>query len=169
MRHVAHSVTAFALLTLASALHTAHAGTQWKWRTPDGRCCIYSDRPPPQGVPDKDILARPAGNRQLTIVTLPASAAASAAGPAAKASDPELEARRRKEKDAKDAAAKAEEAKVAQERAENCARAREYQRTLDSGVRITRPNAKGEQEVLDDQGRSQESARTQQAVDANCK
>lgn len=93
----------------------------------------------------------------------------SASAVATKAADPELEARRRKEQETKDAARKAEEEKIAKQRAENCARAQEYKRSLDSGIRISRTAANGEREVLDDTARSKENDRVREAIEANCK
>ena len=147
--------------TLAGLLAAvpAQAGPQWKWRDANG-VMQYTDRPPPAGTPDSQILSRPA---QLNRAPKPAEAAASdaqaqTASKAAKAADPELEARRRK----------AEE-KKAKVRAENCDRARSYDRSLKDGMRIARTNANGEREVLDDQARADEIQRTQEAIQSNCK
>ena len=52
------------------------------------------------------------------------------------------------------AKAKAEEQRVAAAKAENCKRAREQIRTLESGMRMARINDKGEREVLDDKARA---------------
>ncbi len=162
------------LLLAALSPLSADAAPQWKWRDSTGRV-QYSDRPPPAGTPDRDILTRP-NNRALS--RLPAAAAAdttaSAASatplkPAVKASDPELEARKRKADEEKQAQEKAQEQKDAQVRAENCERARAYQRTLDDGIRIARTKANGEREVLDDQGRAAEQARNRQVMNNNCK
>jgi hypothetical protein len=82
--------------------------------------------------------------------------------------DKDLEARRRAEEQARQAKEKAEKDKVAQARAENCARARNYMQTLDSGVRIARTNAQGEREILGDEARAAETARTRELIAANC-
>ena len=63
---------------------------------------------------------------------------------------------------------KAEDAKNAAVRAENCTRAKEQMRTLDSGTRITRTNEKGEREFLDDKARAQEVQRTREALASEC-
>jgi hypothetical protein len=39
---------------------------------------------------------------------------------------------------------------------------------LESGVRVARPNDKGEREFLDDKGRADEVNRTRAAVNDNC-
>ena len=153
-----------ALLGLCVALP---AQAQWKWRGKDGQI-QYSDLPPPAGVTDHDILQRPS-----PVVTprapAPAASAASAAPLLpAKASDPELEARRKQaEQEAADRK-KADEAKNAAIKADNCARARDSLRTLDSGSRLARVNAKGEREYLDDAARVQESQRARDLIASQC-
>jgi Skp family chaperone for outer membrane proteins len=162
--------TAFVLgsLLLAATL-PAHA-TQWKWRDADGRV-QYSDRPPPAYVKDNDILARPRAG--APVVKAPADAASAPASaalkPSLKASDPELEAKKRKVDAEQDAQKKAADDKQAQARAENCQRARNYQKSLNDGIRISRTNNKGEREVLDDKGRADEQKRVNQTIATDCK
>lgn len=149
----------------------AALATQWKWRDADGRI-QYSDRPPPAHVADKDILARPraAMRPQLPVpkASEPATSGQAAKGATPKASDPELEARKRKADAAEAASRKADEDKRAQARAENCQRARNYLRDIDTGVRISRSNDRGEREYMDDASRARERERTQQAIDSDC-
>ncbi len=156
------------LLVLGSS---AQAGMQWKWRDASG-AIQYSDRPPPAGTPDKDILARPAASvRAAAKAAEAASAASAAATPAAAAAskvDPELEARRKKAEEEKAAKQKAEDEKIAKQKADNCQRARSYQRTLADGIRIVRTNQKGEREFLDDKARAEETQRNEEAIAANC-
>lgn len=165
-------VAALLLAGLAMASSTAQAGLQWKWRDASG-AIQYSDRPPPAGTPEQNILNRPPVSRAVVKAAEAASAAsasaAAAQGAAPKASDPELEARRKKAEDDKLAKQKAEEEKAAKQRAENCQRARGYQRTLQDGIRLSRTNAKGEREILDDKARAEEMQRTQEALQTNCK
>ncbi len=160
-------VLSAALLGLTLALPAA---AQWKWRDPHGQT-QYSDLPPPPGIPEKDILQRPGTGSaaRRAAAAVPASAASAAALPAARASDPELEARRKKAEDEAAAKKKAEDDKVAAARAENCKRAQAQMRTLDSGIRIARVNAKGEREILDDDARAAETRRTQGLIASECK
>ena len=51
---------------------------------------------------------------------------------------------------------------------QNCIRSRESVQMLESGVRISRVNAKGEKEVLDDKGRAEEMERAKKAVKDWC-
>ncbi|MCX7659106.1 DUF4124 domain-containing protein [Caldimonas sp.] len=154
---------------VALALMLASAGpvwAQWKWKDSSGKV-QYSDRPPPASVPDRDILQRPSGPR--SIAPPPAEAApAPAAAASALGVDKDLEARRRQEEQEREAKARAEKERMAQVRAENCTRARNYLQTLESGVRLTRTNAKGEREFLGDEARAAEVARTRELIAANC-
>ena len=56
----------------------------------------------------------------------------------------------------------------AQAKKENCARAQEYVRTIESGQRISRTDAKGERYFLEDAQIAQEAARARQAVQQWC-
>lgn len=158
------------LMLAALVAMPSQAALQWKWRDAQGQI-QYSDRPPPPGVLDKDILGRPSGSARAaqSLPSAPPAAPSAAALPGLKASDPELEARKRKADAEKETAQKTEEAKRAQARAANCEQARGYQRSLDSGMRIARTTASGEREILDDKGRAEEQARNRQALSSNCK
>jgi hypothetical protein len=143
------------------------AQAQWKWRDNDGRT-QYSDRPPPRGTADKDILTRPANAARLVAEVQPPAAAASAS--AGRASSPAEAARRASEaaSSAHPATHKAEEARRQQQRADNCHRAQEYARTLDEGQRVQRVNAQGEREFLDDNQRSREHDKARQVIESEC-
>jgi hypothetical protein len=164
------------LIALAALLVWAGpslAGTQWKWRDTSGNI-QYSDRPPPSGTPDQAILGRPSTGRQQPPKADAASVAsnvpsqASAPQPA-KAAEPELDAKRRKVEEERLAKQKAEDDKQAKTRADNCQRARSYMKTLNDGIRIARTSATGEREILDDKGRADETQRTQEVIQGNCK
>lgn len=161
------------------------ASAQWKWRDAQGMV-QYSDRPPPNGTPDKDILTRPPGNAAASAragakPAAPASAAASAvaapvaSGPAASAaavadrSGEATAAARKREADAAEAKRKADEDKQAQQRVENCRRARDYVRTLESGMRVARVNDKGDREYIDDAQRAVELQRSREIVTSECR
>lgn len=157
---------------LAAVMATSAHATQWKWKDADGRI-QYSDRPPPAYVADKDILKRPAAARRAAAHKAASEASEAALTPplkpALKASDPELEAKKRQQDAAEAAKKKAEEDKRAKTRADDCQRARNYQKSLDEGIRISRTNSQGEREILDDKARAAEQARNRQAIEANCK
>ena len=142
---------------------------QWQWVEKDGRK-IFSDRPPPADIQEKDILKRPAGAPRAAV------AAAAASPPGLKASAPklsgkdaELEAKKKKADEEEAAKKKAEEDKAAKTRADNCERAKTGLATLQSGVRMSSVNAKGEREIYDDAKRAAETKRAQEVIDASCK
>jgi hypothetical protein len=163
------------VVVLAAVLGTTlalPAAAQWKWRDATGRT-QYSDTPPPPGVAEKDILQRPgsssAARMAVPAASVPASAASGALVPAPKVVDAELEAKRKKtEQEAADKK-KAEDAKAAAAKAENCSRAKAQMRTIDSGVRLSRTNEKGEREYLDDKARAQEADRAREVMTSECK
>lgn len=162
-----------ALITSLFTLVTPVTAQQWKWRDASGQI-QYSDRPPPATVPEKDVLVRPRTNIPSPRPLIPqdAASAASATLPGAPATptvDKRLEAERKKAEDAEKEKQKADKARQDAQRAEECARARTYQKDLNDGIRISRTNAKGEREILDDKGRDAEKARMREAVSSLCK
>jgi len=167
---------AFRALSIALALCglATVAQAQWKWKDASGRV-QYSDRPPPAGTADKDILQRPAV--AVTRVKPIAGAASGPLDPAASAAaagvDPALEARKQQADkqlaDAESAKKKAEDEKLAQTRAANCRNAQTYLRSLQDGQRIARSNDKGERIYIDDAERARETQRAQQAVSSDCR
>lgn len=150
---------------IAGAAVTLPAQAQWKWKDKGGQV-QYSDLPPPAGIAEQDILQRP-GNAQRRAAPAPAPASAASAAP--RTVDPELEAKRRKQEQDEAAKTKAAEEKLAQARAENCQRAKNYLKSIDDGVRIARPNDKGEREVLDEKGRADEARRTREIIASDCR
>ena len=169
----------FALLAFTATT----ASAQWQWTDKDGRK-VFSDRSPPAEIQDKHILKRPAGATRATAAAAVASTdgaatgkpASAASSPASKASAPklsskdaELEAKKKKADEEDAAKKKAEEDKVAKNKADNCERAKTGLATLQSGVRMSSVNVKGEREVFDDAKRASETKRAQEVIDASCK
>ena len=157
-----------ALAILLALTASAPALAQWKWRDKNGHVTV-SDRPPPRDVADQDILQRPNVNaRPAAVVASAAEPAASAVAPRL-AVDKDLEAKKRGAEVEQQAKAKAEEEKLAAQRAENCRRARAQMAAIDSGQRMARFNDKGEREVLDDAGRATETRRAREVIASECK
>ena len=165
-------LTLLLVLALLGSLLGGNAAAQWKWLDKAG-VVQYSDLPPPTGTADKDVMQRPSTSQQRKAAAAAAAAAssgASAALPAApKGVEPELEAKRRKAEQEQAAKTKADDDKAATTRADNCTRAKAYARTLDEGMRISRSNAKGEREILDDSGRAEEVKRAKSVIASDCK
>lgn len=160
------------LFALCSALALgAQAQGQWKWRDAQGNV-QYSDLPPPQGTPEKDILARPT-KQPLRLVPFGVKASAPVA---AQPGDAASAANARREADAKARTAKDSEAKIkeaeqraAAARAENCKTARQQLVTLESGIRIAQVNAKGDRVIMDDTAKLAEAKRAREVIASECK
>jgi hypothetical protein len=168
MRHPAAAL----VTALFVALVCSSAAAQWKWRDAAGRITA-SDLPPPAAVPDRDILERPTDPRRVAGVPRTAASAASAATTALRivppSTDPELEARRKRAADEQLAQQRQQQERDAALRAENCTRARSQLATLADGVRLTRTNAQGEREVLDDKARAEEMQRARAIIESDCR
>lgn len=163
-----------ALLALACCLPLA-ASAQWLWLDKDGRKVFSDKAPPPEVAPDR-ILKQP-GGRFATQAAPAADAAAAPAAPAASATlalpkpsgtDNTLAERRKQLQAAEAEKKKAEEAKVAALRAENCSRAKSSKATYESGVRLAQVNAKGEREILNDDQRATEVKRLNEIIARDC-
>ncbi len=166
-------------VVLALALFGVYSSAiaQWQWVDKEGRK-VYSDRAPPPDILDKDILKRPNGAAKAAALAAKEAApavTAGAAAPVAAASvpalgvDKDLEAKRKAALDAEAAKRKAEEERVNKTKAENCKRAKQAKATLDSGVRLSHPNAAGESEVMDDATRAAELRQVQMSIENECK
>ena len=170
--------TGFSLL----ALTVTTASAQWQWVEKDGRK-IFSDRPPPAEIAERNILKRPPGaarasaapvvtmpgTEALAVVKPPAAPASKASAPKLSGKDAELETKKKKAEEEEAAKKKADEEKAAKAKAENCERAKSGLATLQSGVRMSSVNTKGEREVFDDAKRASETKRAQEVIDASCK
>jgi hypothetical protein len=157
----------FALACFATPLALA----QWQWIDKDGRK-VFSDQPPPAGTPGDKILKRP-GNRPPEpepTAAAPASpsAAAAASMPRVSGKDKELEEKRKQAAAVEADKKKAQEEEQAKLKADNCTRAKQAKATIDSGVRLTVTNPKGEREIMDDNARAAEAKRLDGVISRNC-
>ena len=162
------------LLALACALPLA-ASAQWIWLDKSGRK-VFSDQPPPAEIAADRVLKQP-GSRAGAMaapVAIPtaapatATAAGSANVPKVAGKDKALEDRKKQLDAAEAEKKKAEEAKVAALRAENCSRAKSSKANYESGVRLSRMNDKGEREILDDNQRAAEMKVLDQVIARDC-
>lgn len=160
--------TLHALLLLVCLGLSLPSAAQWQWLDSNGKK-VFSDRPPPGDIADKNILQRPTGAAALRPAAPPAPAAkASDALPKLSGKDKELEERRQQAEEQDAAKKKAEQQAQARVRADNCARARQGKATMDSGVRLARTDANGEREILDDAARAAETRRLQGIIGSDC-
>lgn len=169
------------LLAVAGVSFAIPALAQWQWIDKDGRK-VYSDRLPPADIPEKSILKRPPGARMVAAPVAPEDSAATpaTAAPAAanksaanapklSGKDAQLEAKKKQAEEEEAAKKKAEEEKVAKARADNCERTKKGMASLQSGVRVSTTNAKGEREIMDDNARAAEIKRLQTIAESDCK
>lgn len=170
------------VLAIAGGSFALTALAQWQWIDKDGRK-VFSDRSPPADIKEKDILKRPGNSTRMAVTAVPAAttpevgaplaAASSAAGkagaPKLSGKDAQLEAKKKQAEDEQAAKKKAEEEKVAKVKTENCDRAKRGLLTLESGVRVSVTNSKGEREFMDDKARAAEAKRLQDVTAADCK
>ena len=171
------------VLALAAGSFTASAVAQWQWMDKDGRK-VFSDRPPPSDILEKNILKRPGGltASPAAAPALPqgdepapeptgtaAPAAPKTSAPKLPAKDAQLEARKKAAEDQEAAKKKASEEKAALARGDNCERAKKALATMQSGMRVSVTNAKGEREFMDDNARATEVKRLQGIADNDCK
>jgi hypothetical protein len=161
-----------ALLALVSFAPFA-ASAQWMWLDNGGHK-VFSDRAPPADIPANHILRQPSGAHLANVdaaAAVPTSAPASAAAtnaPKLSGRDPALEQKRKEAEAAQAQKAKADEEKVAAARADNCRRAQQGKAQIDSGMRIARINARGEQEIMDDAQRQAEGRRLADVIARDC-
>ncbi|MCB2004721.1 MAG: DUF4124 domain-containing protein [Rhodoferax sp.] len=163
------------LLVCSMWLIAATAQAQWQWIDKSGRK-VYSDQPPPSDIPVKNILKQP-GKTTVAPAAVnaaapaPATAPAAASGPAAPQlgdNDKDLQAKTRQAEAEAKAKVKAEAERLAKVRSTNCEKARANQALMDSGVRVSITNAKGEREILDDAARAAEQKKIQTVIATNC-
>lgn len=144
---------------LIAASGPASAQDSWIWLDAQGRK-VYSDLPPPQTLPDKQILQQP--RRQPSPGTLPADdtrASVPTAAPAGdgKPAEVQLPAAERPLYQRNDETLR-----------ENCRRARAALQTLNSGLRLQTLNDKGEPVEMDATAREEEIRRMRQAERDSC-
>lgn len=174
------------LLLAVACTWAMGAAAQWQWIDKDGRK-VFSDRPPPADIQEKNILKQPGGSLPARPVpapaaatatgdapaaTAPATAAAATPKPAASAAgsgkDKELEEKKAQAEAAEAAKKKAEDEKIAKAKAENCTRARAAKAAFDAGKPITQTNAQGERIFLDGPARAAEAKRIDGIVASDC-
>lgn len=163
------------LLLLAIACTWAMgAAAQWQWVDKDGRK-VFSDRPPPQEVPEKNILKQPhALSRPAAPAAPPAASASAASSPATPApplsgKDKQLEDNKAKAEAAEAAKKKAEAERIAKLRTENCAQAKRAKANLAPGQLVAHVNAQGERGFMDDATRAAEMRRVEAIIASDCR
>jgi Domain of unknown function (DUF4124) len=163
-----------ALALAALTLAPQEAQAQWQWRDAQGRVTV-SDRPPPSDVPASAVISRPTAGMSTT-GAMPTSRPATTAGgntvmasnSAGSGKDPALEATRKKNMEEAAEKKRMDEEKAMLAKRDNCSRAKGQALSIENGHRMTRINAQGEREHLDDKGRAEELARTREVISSSC-
>jgi hypothetical protein len=160
------------LIFAVACLVTFAASAQWQWLDMDGRR-VFSDRPPPIDIPEKNIVQKPSPRSQLSAVAPVAAGTPANAKPGDAdrqgGTDKSLMEKKQQAEAAEAAKKKAEEEQNARIRGENCTRAQQAKAGLDAGGRMSRLNEKGEREFFDEGARAEEAARLQTIIDQNCR
>jgi hypothetical protein len=156
-------VTALGLALMLPAVSLA----QWQWIDNAGRK-VFSDQPPPTDVPAKRIIRQP-GAKAPSSDEPQAAAPAPLPAPKPSGKDRQLEERKKQAEAAEAEKKKVHDEQLAKMRADNCERARRAKATLDSGMRLSQVNAKGEREVLDDATRAAETRRLDGVIASDCR
>lgn len=128
----------------------------------------FSDRPPPQGTPQKNILRA----RNMPIATQPAAAPAAADAPAAPKAAPatvserEADYRKRKMEQAESEKKASVEAEQAKTKMAACNAARQNKATIDTGARIR--DTDPERSWLSDKQRAERRAAAEKTIAEHC-
>jgi hypothetical protein len=162
------------LLALACTLPLA-AAAQWQWLDKDGRK-VFSDKAPPPEIAPERVLKAPKGLMPVAASAQPSAPpsgqadAGNAAGglPKPLGRDAALEERKRQLANADAEKKKAEDAKYASLRSDNCSRARTSKANYESGARISRVDAKGERVYMDESQRAAEMKHLDEVIARDC-
>jgi Domain of unknown function (DUF4124) len=136
---------------------SAFAQTPYVWLDDKG-IKQFSDQPPPASVPKNRILkysGRAMDSSQDTSGDADADSAKAAKQPESLA-DKELAFKKRQEESAAKAKKAETEAKNAAAKADNCKRAQDYKASLESGQRISQTDASGNRSFMTDDARAQQ-------------
>src|SRR5438067_8445630 len=159
-------------LMLLAQLAPQFAYAQYSWLDANGTR-VFSDRPPPPGTPPSRILKVPRRLDAAALDAVPAAANDAASAPADKSKQPSLAEReadyrkRQAERQADEKKAQDEAARKAAQQA-TCANARQEERQLASGMRISEMGANGERGYISDEDRARRLARAREAL-AECR
>ena len=161
------------LLALACTLPLA-AAAQWQWLDKDGRK-VFSDKAPPPEIPAERVLKAPKGQAflpQAAPVSTEASAGGATPGGAALpkplGKDKALEDKKKQLAAAETDKKKAEDAKYAALRSDNCSRAKQAKATYASGARMATVDSKGERQYVDDAQRAAEMKNLDEVIARDC-
>ena len=156
-------------LAIGIGLALAPVGAEtYKWKDADGKI-HYSDQPPPANAKEETTVK--SRKPSAPVQSAPATPTDKGAAPAKPKTPAEQEAafKKRQVEEAEREAAEKKKVAEAAEKQQNCDQARAQLQTLQAGGRVTRTNAQGEREYLNDAQIGQEIARAKKSADSWCK
>ncbi|MDR1849826.1 MAG: DUF4124 domain-containing protein [Zoogloeaceae bacterium] len=154
-----HSLFAIALVVGVAVVLPASAQV-YKWKDEQGRTVI-SDKPRPGSGGHEQVTSTPQKDHLQEKPTQTVT-------PEQSIADKELEFRKRQQEQ-REAAAKAEQDRLAAEqKAENCKRAQNYLQALESGQRVSQPDASGALIPMDDSARQRAIEEQRANVRSQC-
>ena len=168
------SFALFALFACLTCFTATSAFAQWQWIDEHGRN-TYSDRPPPVHIPEKNILKAPAWAHTVSPVSLPKAelpAEPDATTPPAPSEATPQDLQQQKQEAARQAAEekqkKEAQAKLLQQRQENCNRAQTALRTLQADVPLAQISPDGQRTTMSDLQRQQDIRRVREIMARDC-
>jgi hypothetical protein len=136
---------------------------------------VYSNIPPPPSIKSTQIVRQPGTAASQARVTAPldgeAEKPATTPAPASSTktlAERDAEFRKRQQERAESERKSQDEQQKASQKAADCERSRGYLRALEDGVRITRTDASGNREYLDDGQRAAEMDRMRKSITQLC-
>jgi hypothetical protein len=150
-------------LALASSLFAQGAFAQaYQWKDSSGRT-IISDTPPPATARDKKTV----GTSPPPAIGSGGAAATATDGPKTTA-EKDMEFKKRQQEARDKSEKEAKEAAAAQQKRDNCDRARSQLGALESGRRMVVPDGKGGEVFLEDDARNAEMERARKIIAESC-
>ena len=148
-------------------LACAPVGAQtYKWKDADGKI-HYSDQPPPANAREEQTVKPRKPSAGTPVAT---DKGAPAAAPKAKTYvEQEAEFKKRQVEAAEREAAEKKKVSEAAEKKQNCDQARTQLKGLQAGGRLTKTNAQGEREYMNDSEIAQQIEKSKKAADDWCK
>ncbi|HEX7953796.1 MAG TPA: DUF4124 domain-containing protein [Burkholderiales bacterium] len=168
MQHHSLAIRCLALAFVGSTwLAAPSLAATYKWTDANGEV-HYSDQPPPPSVKGP-VTVKPGKSSPGIPATAPAPADKAAAPKAKTYIEQEAEFRKRQVEAAEREAEEKKKADEAIAKKQNCEQARAQLRGLQAGGRVTRTNAKGEREYLNDAQIAEAIDNAKKSADSWCK
>ena len=178
--HMAQQST-FVKILFASLLTsvTTTSSAQWQWKDDNGRM-VYSDRPPPTSVLPSQMVRVPApkpvakatdkvGEKPIELASASKTVDAKSGLPVKSLADKDLESKKKAQDAEKAEAKRATDATQEAKTKTACADTRSSLNNIESGARISKTNAKGEREVMEDDEKAKRAIALKKDIAEHCK